>query len=354
MASWLVAWWSWTLPSVLQATLLLGLAWMADRLLVRRVWPQILMLLWLLALGRSFLPPGLTSPLSVTSALGGPTLAAAELAPGALALNACFVLWLGGFLACVALRLLRRAHFLARIELVTPSSGWSCALERAARRLGSRKRPRIGTLDALATPAVIGPARARLLLPRTWLERAPTRRDEHALLHELAHLERRDLWLDELCALLRAALWFHPLAWIAARRLHALSELLCDQTVARALGREAGSYRDTLVLAARELASAPAHGLRGFLGRPSAIVERIERFDTARLHSLSLVRGLSGAFVLVVAACVLPMAPRAADLRDLALEVFAAEESGELQSCFSLQAAALVLAADASSPTSDP
>ena len=76
--SWIERWWAWSVPATLQATLLFGLAWIADRLLVRRVWPQLLFLLWLLALGRAFLPPDLASPLSVTSALGAPTLAAAE------------------------------------------------------------------------------------------------------------------------------------------------------------------------------------------------------------------------------------------------------------------------------------
>ena len=64
--SWIERWWAWSVPATLQATLLFGLAWIADRLLVRRVWPQLLFLLWLLALGRAFLPPDLASPLSVT------------------------------------------------------------------------------------------------------------------------------------------------------------------------------------------------------------------------------------------------------------------------------------------------
>jgi hypothetical protein len=47
------------------------------------------------------------------------------------------------------------------------------------------------------------------------------------------------------------------------------------------------------------------------------------------------------------------MAPRALDRRAQALNVLAAERRGEMQSCFTLQAAALVLAADPSSPFSN-
>ncbi len=362
-ATWIADWWAWVLPSTLQATVLLGLAWIADRTLVRRVWPQLLILLWVLALARFFVPPDLGSPWSVTAALGEPTLAAAKLAPREGVMSACFGVWVAGLMTVLVLRILRRARLHARIELVTPARPWLAALQRASRTIGHRRLPRtvrafralrIGELDALATPAVVGLLRPTLLLPRGWLARRPTRQDEHALLHELAHLKRGDLWYDELWSLLRAALWFHPLAWIAVERLHALSELQCDQTVARALGSDAPAYRDTLVLAARPLLASPAPGgLRAFLGSPSSIVVRIERLERAATRSLALARGVSAAVAFVLAACVLPMAPRAIDLRAQARQVFAAEHRGEPRSCFTLQAAAMVLAADSIPQPSD-
>ncbi len=132
-ASWIADWWAWSVPSTLQATVLLGLAWIADRLLARRAWPQLLVLCWLLALARFFLPPGLRSPISVTAALGQPTLAAAELAPSADVLIALFAAWLAGASALVVLRVARRARLRARVELVTPSREWGRTLDRAAR-----------------------------------------------------------------------------------------------------------------------------------------------------------------------------------------------------------------------------
>jgi hypothetical protein len=58
---------------------------------------------------------------------------------------------------------------------------------------------------------------------------------------------------------------------------------------------------------------------------------------------------LSVLAAIALAACVLPMTPSSASLRDQARSVFAATERGERQSCFSLHAAAMVLAADQSS-----
>jgi beta-lactamase regulating signal transducer with metallopeptidase domain len=346
-ADWIGEAWAWVVASSLQATPLLVLAWAADRLLVRRVWPQLLLSLWLVALARFFVPPELGSPLSVTGALGEPTLAAAQLVPPAGALRTALALWLAGAAALVALRWLQRARLAARIEPCELPAEWL----RALARLGGRRSGRVGTLPGLATPAVFGLLRPVLLLPEGWLARAPTRRDEHALLHELAHLERGDLWLDELCACVRALLWFHPLAWLAERRIHALGELACDQHVARALGGEARAYRDTLVLAARALLARPAPtGLRAFLGHPNALVVRIERLEWPVARARGLVHGVNAALLLVLCACVLPMAGPSAELRAQARRVLAAELAGLNQSCFTVHAAALVLAAEPAPP----
>jgi len=341
--SWIAEGWSWAVASSLQATLLLCLAWIADRLLVRRVWPQLLLVLWLLALARFFLPPGLVSPLSVTTALGEPTLAAAASAPAAGGLRIVFALWFAGALVCSAVRMARRARLGARIVRLEPAPDW--------RRLLAGTR--LGTLPGLGSPAVFGLFRPTLLLPGDWLARAPTARDRHALLHELAHVRRGDLWLDELCAFVRALVWFHPLAWVAVARIHALGELACDEAVTRTLGSEARGYRDTLVLAARALLTRPAEGsLRAFLGHPNAMVVRIERLERAVQRPRALVHGTSTILCFALAACVLPMAPHSAALRARARAVLAAEREGALQSCLSVHAAALVLAADPASPPS--
>lgn len=341
--------WGWIVPCALQATVLLALAWAIDRALVRRAWPQLLSTLWLVALARLVLPPSIASPWSITRALGTPALEAAAAARAGLALEACAALWLAGTLGLLLARLVRRVRLQRSLRPVR-SPAWEGALRHAARAVGLRRPPRLASVPGLASFAVTGLVRPTLLVPSARLGGAPSVRDSHALLHELSHLARRDLWLDEACELLRALFWFHPLVWVATARVRALGELACDESVARRLGREAASYRDTLVLAARERLDACApHGVRAFLGAPSALVLRIERLDRAFVRSLALVRGASTALAVALAACVLPMAPEAErlalDLRARARAVLAAGARGEPQSCFSLHAAALVLAA---------
>lgn len=94
--------------------------------------------------------------------------------------------------------------------------------------------------DALA-PMVIGTLRPKLIVPASaeaWSEE----RLRVMFAHELAHIERRDLWSRWLGALLCAAQWFNPLAWIAARRAEAESECACDNLAVRNASVDAASY----------------------------------------------------------------------------------------------------------------
>jgi beta-lactamase regulating signal transducer with metallopeptidase domain len=345
----IASWWSWLAPATLQATALLGAAWVFDRAARQRAWPQLTMTLWLVALARLVLPPTLVSPWSVTTALGAPTLAAAESGESDARLAWLAAAWLVGVIACAAARWRRRRALKQRIvELdLDDYPSWSVALRRTATAMRLARVPRLGTLQGLTSPAVSGLLRPILLLPREVLERAPTRHDCNALLHEFAHIRRRDLWLDEACELLRALFWFHPLVWLAVGRVRALGEVACDATVVRVLGRGARDYRDTLVLAARDVLGIGAPlGVRPFAGRPSALLARIEHLEQLPRASIAAVRLVSSALALVLFACVLPMASESTLMRANAQRVFDAEMRGERQSCFTLHAAAMVLAAD--------
>ena len=60
-------WWSWMWPMFWQVGVLIFLIAAVDLLIKRRVWPQVRYALWLLVLVKLVLPPGLTSPASLTS-----------------------------------------------------------------------------------------------------------------------------------------------------------------------------------------------------------------------------------------------------------------------------------------------
>jgi len=102
-----------------------------------------------------------------------------------------------------------------------------------------------------------------------------------ALVHELEHVRRAD-WLVHGCArAICAAYWFHPLVWIALRRLELEAERACDDAVLRSA--EATGYADQLINLAERLSAAAKAPLlamanrRDLATRIGAVLDRTQR-----------------------------------------------------------------------------
>src|SRR5581483_11936553 len=89
--------------------------------------------------------------------------------------------------------------------------------------------------------------RPALVLPRATAAALTPEQLRLVLLHELAHVRRRDLlwgWLPEVA---RVVWWFHPVAWWVAARVRLERELACDQAALAHGGGSAADYAETLV-----------------------------------------------------------------------------------------------------------
>jgi beta-lactamase regulating signal transducer with metallopeptidase domain len=88
-------------------------------------------------------------------------------------------------------------------------------------------------------PAVSGVLSPHILLPMG-IERLLNPREFHAvLLHEVAHARRRDNLIRLFYEISLCVLWFHPLIWLAGRRMALYRELSCDESVIRRAHGEA-------------------------------------------------------------------------------------------------------------------
>jgi beta-lactamase regulating signal transducer with metallopeptidase domain len=125
------------------------------------------------------------------------------------------------------------------------------------------------------SPAIILPA---WLLNQRDAEDIPAGEElKHVLLHELAHLRRRDDWTNLLQQVIKAVFFFHPAVWWMERELALSREQACDDA-ALEQAADARDYARSLALVAeksfmrRQLALAQA-----VLGRAHQLTQRVTR-----------------------------------------------------------------------------
>lgn len=83
-----------------------------------------------------------------------------------------------------------------------------------------------------------------------------TERLEAVLLHEFAHVRRRDFASQLLAEIVCALYWFNPLAWLGARAMREVAESAADDAVVRS-GVKASEYATQLLQLAAELGKRP-------------------------------------------------------------------------------------------------
>ncbi len=127
--------------------------------------------------------------------------------------------------------------------LSTPE--WQGALIDIADRLELELTPRLLRSDTVTMPFACGLRTPTIVLPKDCDAWSVDRRSA-VLLHELAHIRRRDIVGHTLGRIACALYWFHPLAWTAARRLRAESERACDD-LALSCGTRPSDYAEHLL-----------------------------------------------------------------------------------------------------------
>lgn len=178
-----------------------------------------------------------------------------------------------------------------------------------ANRLASRVGVRSFRLlegDGDAMPMTFGTREPAIVLPstaRTW----SAERLDAVLLHELAHISRRDILSQLAAEVARAIHWVNPLAWLAIRRLEAEREHACDD-VALAQGARASSYAAELLGLAQRYRAGTARRAALAMARPGPLSRRLRAvLDDGRRRS-ELARGLAWKAAALAAVVVVPLA----------------------------------------------
>jgi beta-lactamase regulating signal transducer with metallopeptidase domain len=124
-------------------------------------------------------------------------------------------------------------------------TAWQNSVFEIADRLQLNTSPRLLRSAQVTMPFACGLRTPTIVLPAE-CESWPAERRTAVLLHELAHIRRRDIVGHTIGRVVCALYWFHPMAWLAAKRLRAEAERACDD-LALNCGTRASDYAEHLL-----------------------------------------------------------------------------------------------------------
>jgi beta-lactamase regulating signal transducer with metallopeptidase domain/tetratricopeptide (TPR) repeat protein len=189
--------------------------------------------------------------------------------------QAAFLVWALGAayaLARLATGTMRVRH-IARHARPVFDLDWILAKDELSQRLGLTGPVRLLKSDGVAVAMTYGAAPPLLLLAADADRWTPERR-RLVLLHELAHVKRRD-WISLLLAeVVRAIYWFHPLVWGAVGLARKDCEKACDDLVL-AFGTKPSVYAAHLLGIVRSLPRRPRLLPAVPMARPSQFESRM-------------------------------------------------------------------------------
>lgn len=165
--------------------------------------------------------------------------------------------WLAGLLFVLARVGLGtvRLWWLTRAAWQITDGSWLRLAQHLATSLRLRREVSLLKSGGVSVPLTWGAWRSVVVLPAEADEWSDGCRSI-VLLHELAHVKRRDCLTQLLAQVACALYWFNPLVWLAARRLREERELACDDHVL-GVGTKASEYANYLVEIASALRGQP-------------------------------------------------------------------------------------------------
>ncbi len=207
---------------------------------------------------------------------------------------------------------------LARTATSLDTAEWRTLLDEERERADVDGPIAVLSSTHVSTPLAWGTRSPIILLPAestTW----PLEHRAVVLRHELAHIARGDALTQMLAGITCAVYWFHPLVWVAARKLRAEQERACDERVLSS-GTPPTEYAAHLLEVARSARKLGAHGLVSLaMARPSQLEGRLLAVlnQPSRRHRISpaaRIAGITGALLVFVALSAFTPMPRASAL----------------------------------------
>jgi beta-lactamase regulating signal transducer with metallopeptidase domain/biopolymer transport protein ExbD len=296
-------WWDLFIPAVVQNTLFLGLIFFVLHLL-RSAPARVRYIAALAGMVKLLTPPFLRIPSILTIPVSSPEVYSGPIPfmTGSTDRAAAVPTDLSGSGISLAGALLAiwAAVFLGRLAISAFSSLKLALRLRGAKELNAENLPGIYDLgsvtvlrsEKIAMPLTFALLPRRIYVPAAWDTWSPECR-RMVLLHELAHLRRRDGLFLIMQIIVRAIYFFHPLVAALERRLSEYREMACDDATV-GLDRNSGmEYSRYLVEIAESVVRCPAvcGSASALIRRRNELLTRISyQLEEGRMSSISKTR----------------------------------------------------------------
>jgi beta-lactamase regulating signal transducer with metallopeptidase domain len=244
---------------------------------------------------------------------------------------ALFLVWLAGSLYCLAVTLVRIVVFQRLLKYAT-LAGPEVQRQALALALGmglpERRVPGVWLVPGAVCPMLWGGFRGRggtrVLVPeRLWAELDASQR-RTLLVHELAHLHRRDHWVRWIEVGATVLYWWDPMCWWTRQQLREAEEQCCDAWVLHLMPGSFRAYAEALLAAVEFISTAGSvaprpeavPALASGMGQFGHLKRRLTMLKQNPTDAHALLGKAGLALACAAAALLLPMTPTVARQQD--------------------------------------
>jgi bla regulator protein blaR1 len=193
---------------------------------------------------------------------------------------------------------LHAVFHLKRTKVFAVGEDWENRLLELAKQLHIEQAIRLMESGIAKVPMVVGHLKPVILIPIGLINSLTTNEVEAILIHELAHIRRRDYLVNMLQSLMEIVFFFNPAVLWISQLIKTERENCCDD-LAIAQSRNKANYVRALVSCAEYRATGAAY-VMAFPGAKNTLLYRVNRIAGNRNYSLNLLEKTILAVCLVV------------------------------------------------------